>query len=332
MDQLQRAKRFNLKELTSYDALKLLEDDVRTGLFDIPRSLPPKYFYDDEGSKLFEAICKTHDYYPTRTEAELLNIHAEEIVNTVNPVNCVELGAGTSTKTEILLAKISSKLNKDKFTYISIDVCKEVLVEAAHRLLARFKNINISAIAGEYIPAIRNIPERSSPVLYLFLGSSIGNFSENEAVTLLSQISQKLNDEDHFLIGMDRTKDKGVLEQAYDDSEGVTSEFNINVLRVLNSNLGCNFNINNFKHQAIYNDVESQIEMYLISRAEQEINFPSLNRSIFLKKGEKILTEVSRKYSKESIKSLLKKSGLIEVKHFEPKNEYFSLVLAKRSR
>lgn len=321
------SKRFHILELPAKDASATLQCDVLEGLLERPRSLPPKYFYDDQGSKFFDAICKTQDYYPTKTESALLQMHAAEILDVVRPNTCIELGAGTSAKTEIILAKLNSSL--DTFTYLSIDVCEEVLIESAHRLLNKYANLRIESVIGEYIPAIQVVPKLASPILYAFIGSSIGNFTEQESIELLSEVANKMTAEDYFLLGMDRVKERQVLERAYDDREGVTAKFNLNVLNVLNYKLGANIDLGEFSHQAIYNEVQQQIEMYLISQCAQEIAFPTLDKTIKLEQGEKILTEVSRKYTKSSIKNLLKKSGLIQAMHFEPANEYFSLVLAK---
>ncbi len=330
MDSPIDSTRFHLQTLSSQDFLKTLQGDVQQGLFVAPRSLPPKYFYDDLGSKLFDQICDTQDYYPTRTELALLQEHAGKIIKTVQPQICVELGAGTSKKTEVLLSEINADLNTGEFSYISIDVCEEVLIQSAARLLNMFANLSIHSIVGEYKPAIQTVPNYQGPVLYAFIGSSIGNFTEHESIQLLSQVAEKMHAEDYFLIGMDRVKDKKVLEHAYDDSEGVTSKFNLNVLNVLNENLGADFDLNNFSHQAVYNESKQQIEMYLVSKLDQLVHFSDLDKCIKFIKGEKVLTEISRKYTKSTIQNLLDKSGLAEVMHFEPKNEYFSLVLAKR--
>ncbi|MEM7402102.1 MAG: L-histidine N(alpha)-methyltransferase [Pseudomonadota bacterium] len=323
-------KRFQILQLDPQDSFAVLKSDVQHGLFQLPRSLPPKYFYDENGSALFDAICHTEDYYPTRTEAALLQQNAQHIIDQVKPNTCVELGAGTSAKTEVLLSKINSRLGESPFTFFSIDVCYEVLVDSAQRLLSSYKNLSVHSIVGEYIPAIRSLPPHVGPTLYAFIGSSIGNFTEKESVKLLSEVANKMNSNDYFLIGIDRVKDKQVLERAYDDAEGVTAKFNLNVLNVLNSKLGANFELQQFSHQAIYNEQKSQIEMYLVSLCDQEIHFSELKQSIQIENNEKILTEISRKYTKASIQELLRKSGLIEVEHFEPKNEYFSLLLAKK--
>ena len=321
--------RFSLQELSSQDSSNALEKDVRAGLLHPPLSLPPKYFYDEEGSKLFEAICKTDDYYPTRTEHALLVKHAEEIIDITKPRTCIELGAGASTKTEVLISSLCEKNYKP--AYITIDVCKEVLVESANRLLGHYPTLQIQSVVGEYIPAVMSLPYIDGSSLFIFIGSSIGNFTSVQAIELLSAISNKMQKDDYLLLGMDRAKDIDILERAYDDSEGVTARFNLNVLQVLNNKLGANFNLENFSHQAIYNEKDKQIEMYLVSKQVQEIVFSQLNETIQLQEDEKILTEISRKYTKSSIQNMLSESGLHEQRHFQPENEFFSLVLAKRN-
>ena len=320
--------RFQLRELANQNSLSVLEKDVREGLLSTPRSLPPKYFYDEYGSKLFEAICNTEDYYPTRAEHSLLKKHGEEIINIIQPKACIELGAGVSTKTELIISKLCEGTKES--LYITIDVCKEVLIQSAQRLLENHLTLCVESIVGEYIPALQALPQINSPALYIFIGSSIGNFSHAEAVELLTQVADKMQAGDYFLLGMDRVKDKEVLERAYDDSDGITAKFNLNVLNVLNANLGTKFNLDQFSHQAVYNSKDQQIEMYLISKQNQEITFPTINKTIHLQEDEKILTEISRKYTKSSIQKLLTESGLVEHKHFQPDNNYFSLVMAKR--
>ena len=319
-------KRSSLLELSAQDSLQILIKDVQKGLLKPPRSLPPKYFYDEKGSELFDEICKTKDYYPTKTERGILEANAKDVVNLVKPNTIVELGAGTSAKTGILFSYLNHY-----FTYYAIDVCKEVLLQSAKRILNKFDNISVNSLVAEYIPALLSLEKISTPTLFMFLGSSIGNFSENEAIEVLKNVALKMHQDDYFLIGFDRVKDRDVLERAYDDKQGITAEFNLNVLNVLNKELDANFVLDHFSHQAIYNNADEQIEMYLISTKDQLVNISALNESIHLGTNEKILTEISRKYTKESINHLLEKSGLHEKEHYESSNKYFSLVLAARS-
>ena len=319
--------RFRLKTLSSRDVLKALKRDARAGLVHAPRSLPPKYFYDGAGSRLFSEICQTRDYYLTRTELALLQRHADEIIVTARPQTCVELGAGASVKTEVLLSRLASR--SASVAYVTIDVCEEVLVESAGRLLRTFPGLRIESLAAEYLAGIEALHGLEKPVLYVFLGSSIGNFTEQEAIELLGRVAEKMAPGDHFLLGLDRVKDRGVLERAYDDAQGVTARFNLNVLKVLNARLGANFRLDGFSHLAVYDDVREQIEMYLVAGCDQEVALPAINETICLREGERILTEISRKYTRSSVRHLLSKSGLCEQAHYVPDNEYFSLVLAK---
>lgn len=319
--------RFRIKVLSGQDTLKVLKQDAREGLVHAPRSLLPKYFYDEAGSRLFDAICQTQDYYLTRTESALLEQHVDEIIAIARPQTCVELGAGASVKTEILLSELTAR--SGPVTYITIDVCEEALVESAKRLLPIYPQLRIESLAGEYPVAIEALPRLKGPVLYIFIGSSIGNFADLESIELLSRVAEKMAPDDYFLLGLDRVKDKGILERAYNDSEGVTAQFNLNVLKVLNTRLGANFRLDEFSHCAIYHDIREQIEMYLVARQAQEVELSGLNETIHMQAGERILTEISRKYTRSSIQHLLSESGLFEQMHYVPSNEYFSLVLAK---
>ena len=321
-------ERFRIRALSRQDALQTLKQDVQESLLCAPRSLPPKYFYDEAGSRLFDAICKTQHYYLTRTETALLERHADEIIAVVRPQACVELGAGTSVKTEILLSRLAA--GSRSFTYAPIDVCEEVLIESAARLLHRYPRLQIEALAGEYLSALQALPRLDGPVLFVFIGSSIGNFTEVESMELLAGVSGIMHPGDAFLLGLDRVKDRQVLEQAYDDAEGITAQFNLNVLQVLNTRLGGNFRLENFSHRAVYQEALEQIEMYLVARNAQQVALAEIKETLNIQAGEAILTEISRKYTRDSIRRLLNGSALTEHMHFAPGDEYFSLVLASK--
>lgn len=307
-----------------------LTEDVRQNLLQAPYSLPPKYFYDHRGSVLFDQICDTPEYYPTRTESKLLSRYCQHIIDRLSVHHIIELGSGTSRKTRHLFDACQN-LNQYP-EYWPFDVCEPMLVQTAHQLMVQYDWLTVQPLEGDYSAGLKHLPKPDGHSLYVFLGSSIGNFTELEAVYFLKEIRQHMISGDTLLLGIDRIKDKEVLESAYNDNQGVTAEFNLNVLSVLNNEVGANFNLSQFNHQAIFNETESQIEMYLQSLSDQTINFSSLDEELYLQDGEKILTEISRKYSLAGIENLLGQAELEIMDHFEPSNEYFSLILAKCSQ
>jgi L-histidine Nalpha-methyltransferase len=300
--------------------------DVRQNLLQAPYSLPPKYFYDHRGSLLFDQICNTPEYYPTRTESQLLSRYCQHIIDQTNVHHIIELGSGTSRKTRHLFDACQTLSQYPK--YWPFDVCEPMLIQTANELMLQYDWLNIQPLEGDYSAGLAHLPKPDGHSLYVFLGSSIGNFSETEAVTFLKEVRRHMAVGDTLLLGIDRLKDKVVLEAAYNDKQGVTAEFNLNVLSVLNNETNANFNLDQFTHQAIFNEDESQIEMYLHSSADQTIRFSTLNEELNLREGEKILTEISRKYSLSGIENLLGQAKLEIMDHFEPSNQYFSLVLA----
>lgn len=312
------------------NAVPDLIEDVRQCLLKAPYSLPPKYFYDHRGSVLFDQICNTPEYYPTRTESKLLSRYCQHIIDRLNVHHIIELGSGTSRKTRHLF-DACQLLNKSP-TYWPFDVCEPMLIETAHELMLQYDWLNVKPLEGDYSAGLAHLPKPDGHSLYVFLGSSIGNFSEPEAIRFLQDVRQHMIVGDTLLLGIDRLKDKEVLESAYNDEQGYTAEFNLNVLRVLNNEMGADFDLMKFAHQAIFNEEESQIEMYLHALTDQVINFSALDEELKLQAGEKILTEISRKYSYKGIENLLKQADLETLDHFEPANEYFSLILARCSK
>jgi len=322
-------------EKTSIAAIKVpsarqvpdLAEDVRQNMLQTPYSLPPKYFYDHRGSTLFDQICNTPEYYPTRTESELLRRYCQHIINQLQLHHIIELGSGTSRKTRHLF-DACQYLNKYP-AYWPFDVCEPMLIETAEQLMVQYDWLNVQPLEGDYSAGLSHLPKPDGHSLYVFLGSSIGNFSEVEAINFLKEVRKHMINGDTLLLGIDRVKDVNVLEAAYNDEQGVTAEFNLNVLSVLNQQLGANFNRQQFEHQAVFNESASQIEMYLHSNTQQTIAFAELDEQLELEDGEKILTEISRKYTLDGIESLLNQAELEILDHFEPENEYFSLILAR---
>lgn len=305
-----------------------LKEDVLQGLLQTPRSLPPKYFYDERGSLLFDKICETEEYYPTRVEAELLNRYAHELIEQAQPQHILEFGSGTSRKTHHLIQ--ACEKNGIDCEYLPFDVCEEMLHQVRHEFMQEYDWLDVKPLVGDYTAGLQHLHRPDGTCLYVFLGSSIGNFTQREAAEFIEEVSHCMCSGDSLLLGVDRVKEESVLHQAYNDGAGVTSEFNLNVLNVLNQQLNADFDLNKFQHKAIYNAQKQRIEMYLVSCQGQEIKLDGLDQTLALDSGEVILTEVSHKYTYQQAESLLTDAGLHILKHIEPENAWFSLVLAKK--
>jgi len=304
-----------------------IQADVRTGLSASPKWLPPKYFYDERGSALFEQICRTPEYYPSRLEDALLARSAAEIIQQARPSTIIELGSGSSRKTAHLFAACERQACYGR--YLPLDVCREMLLYAGQRLLQRYPWLEIEALVGDYGLGLKHLPASAGPRLFLFLGGTIGNFTEPEASSFLKNLRAVMHSNDRFLLGVDRVKETAVLNAAYNDAQGYTAAFNLNILRVLNRALNAEFDLDTFTHAAWYNETESRIEMHLHSKLNQLIKLKALNLKIKFNKGESILTEISRKFTPQSLATSLSHAGFAVERHYQAENNYFSLVLAR---
>ncbi len=303
-----------------------LAEDTRAGLLTRPRSLPPKYFYDSFGSELFDRICTTPEYYVTRTEDALLAASAGAIVMASRPDHILELGSGASRKTRHLLRACETQ--GLHCTYWPYDVCESIMIEAGCRLMDTYPWLNVNALIGDYHAGFKHLPDPAGRRLFVFLGSTIGNFGRAQAVDLLRELNRKMRPGDSLLLGADRVKDEAILHAAYNDSSGTTAAFNLNMLRVLNRELEADFDLQAFEHSASYNRQARQIEMYLIARESQTAHLRALDDRVRLPAGERILTEISRKFRPEDLSQLLCDAGFRFRAHFQPDNAHFSLVLA----
>ena len=303
-----------------------LSDEVTAGLFDNPKTLPSKYFYDSKGMQLFNQICELEEYYLTRTEMKLIKQYAGDIINFAQPNNIIELGSGSADKIRLFLNACEKQ--DVNCSYMPIDICAEALEETAQELTQDYKWLEVNTLTSDYDSGFESLQlcDRSNH-LVLFMGSTIGNFTRPQAIEFLCQVKKLLKKGDCILIGMDRIKDKEVLHAAYNDKEGVTARFNTNILEVLNRRLGANFEVDNFEHKAVYNEDTSQVRMYLISKKNQCINFEHLNQSLELADGESICTEISHKFSDDEIKLLFQESGFQLTKRYVSDDNYFSLEL-----
>ncbi len=284
-------------------------EDVRRGLTSNPKSLPPKYFYDALGSRLFEAICLLPEYYLTRAETEIFERHAAEIVAQLpGPTGMVELGSGSSIKTRLLIEAILS--SQDRLHYQPVDISATMLEESAGKLLNDYPGLSITAHAGDYTAGLGSIVRRNGEkLLVLFLGSNIGNYPPDEARGLLQEIRGALQSEDGLLLGADLKKSPAWLLPAYNDAIGVTAAFNLNLLLRINRELEGNFDPTSFEHRAIYHELSGRIEMHLVSRVAQKVCLQGLGLEVDFQAGETIHTESSYKYDLSQLESLAQASG-----------------------
>ena len=299
--------------------------DVRDGLTRNPKQLSPKYFYDERGSELFEEITQLPEYYLTRAERSLLERKIPEIVDAVRPCSLVELGAGSATKTHIILDAMRDSGCAE--CYVPIDVSKEFLEETAIRLQGDYPDVRITPVVSDITEPFA-LPPVASPTLVAFLGSTIGNFPREEAIGLLSHIAHSMAASDRFLLGADLIKDPKIINRAYNDSQGITAAFNLNVLERLNRELNADFPVSDFEHRAFYSSENHRIEMHLVARQARKVVIPEIGEIRF-KEGETIRTELSYKYDRPTLEDILTASGLVMEKWMPADDGSFALALAR---
>ena len=311
-----------------YQELSIDGKDVIKGLTEKLKSLPPKYFYDDPGSQLFEKICELPEYYPTRTEAWILQQYADEIAEITNCCELIELGSGSSTKTQALLTAYQKIATSCR--YLPIDVSGGILKTSVLQLQKKYPDFSIHGLLGTYEQALVHLQSNylQSRMLF-FLGSSLGNFNPEECDSFLNQVSRTLQTGDFFLLGIDLQKPQDILEAAYNDSQEVTAAFNLNMLSHLNWRFQGNFDISLFRHQAIYNHVDNQIEMYLHCMMSHCVSLEVLDLKVDFKAGESILTEISRKFDLRTMETQLQSKGLNTVKTWTDEKGWFGLILCQ---
>lgn len=299
-------------------------DEVLRGLSSKEKSLPSRFFYDEEGSRLFEKITDLPEYYPTRTECAILGLHAGDIVRQADARALIELGSGSSLKTRMLIA---AALSLGPASYTPIDISVDFLRESAAALQKDFPNLSVEAIAGEYFDALGSIEPSDANRLFLFLGSNIGNFDPVEADALLRAIRQRMKPSDRLLVGLDLLKDRAIIRAAYNDAAGVTAAFNKNLLGRINRELGGEFDLESFAHEAIFDETRQAIEMRLVSLVDQTVAVKELGRSFSFAKGETIHTEWSHKYSFDAFTERACRSGLRVVESWRDPKDWYALCL-----
>ncbi len=305
---------------------RALEADVRAGLGATPRSLPPKWFYDARGSQLFDQITRLPEYYPTRAERALLQQHAAAIAQAAGADTLVELGSGTSEKTRLLLGALrdTGRLRR----YVPFDVDEHVLTDAAHAVAAEFPDVEVRGVVGDFEHHLGLLP-RGGRRLVAFLGGTIGNLLPAERATFLRTLADGMDAGDALLLGTDLVKDPARLVRAYDDSAGVTAEFNRNVLHVLVRELDADVDPTAFEHVALWDPDNCWIEMRLRARREHTVRLEALDLDVPFERGEEMRTEISTKFTREGLSAELEAAGLALDALFTDEDELFAVSLAR---
>jgi L-histidine N-alpha-methyltransferase len=303
-----------------------LRADVRAGLTATPKTLPPKYFYDARGSELFDDITRLPEYYLTRAETAILERHAAEIARLSRCESLVELGSGTSAKTRLLLRALLAAGTLREF--VPFDLDPAVLTEASEALAAEYPSLRIAPFVGDFEHDLAAIPALGRRMI-AFLGSTIGNLEPSARASFLKQVGAALQPGDTFLLGTDLVKDVGRLERAYDDAAGVTADFNRNVLRVVNRELGADFAVDEFEHVAVWDPAREWIEMRLRAGREQRVTISDLGLVVRFAAGEELRTEISAKFRREVVEAELAAAGLETVRFWTDPDGDFALTLAR---
>ncbi len=317
-------EKFFIHNLVTRDPRAGLAEDVRRGLTREPKRFLPKYFYDQLGSQLFEAICLLPEYYLTRAENEILERYADEIVASVNgETTLIEMGSGSASKTRLVIEAILRK--QDQLRFIPVDISASALDSSSRILLQSYPRLIIEAYAADYFAGLAELEKQRRPhTLALFLGSNISNFDPEEAIKFLHAMRRVLNEGDALLLGADLKKDRAVLEAAYNDALGVTAAFNLNVLARINRELDGNFDLRAFKHSAFYNADAGRVEIYIESLSRQTVVINKLDLQVEFAAGEQIHTENSYKYDLGDIGKLATVTGFTRARTWQDQAQQFS--------
>ncbi len=317
-------EKFSLHNLVKRDPLAGLAEDVRRGLATKPKRFLPKYFYDELGSQLFEAICLLPEYYLTRAENDILKRYADEIVAEVDgEITLIELGSGSASKTRLIIEALLRK--QDQLLFMPVDISASALDSSSRILLQSYPRLKIEAYAADYFAGMAELAKTPrARTLALFLGSNISNFDPPEALRFLRALRQGLREGDALLLGADLKKDREILEAAYNDALGVTAAFNLNVLARINRELGGDFDLRGFQHHAFYNEEVGRVEIYIESLREQSVSIGELAMAVQFGEGEQIHTENSYKYDLSDIANLAVETGFTRARTWLDQGKQFS--------
>lgn len=301
-----------------------IRDEIFNGLLVENKYIPSKFFYDDKGSDLFEKITHLNEYYPTSTEMSILRNVMPSIAGNLRNVDIVELGSGDCTKISMVLNSISDEAI-ETVCYVPVDVSSGAIEKSAKILLERYPNLRIDGLLADFYEHIEHIPDGNQRFI-CFFGSTIGNMTRMRADRFLNEIGKIMRPGDRFYLGLDMVKDISVLKHAYNDNGGITAEFNLNIMNVVNKLAGTNFDIDDFTHRANWNHEMERIEMYLIAKRDMKIESDFIHQPIEIESGEPIHTENSHKFTKEHINHFEEVAGLSITAVYFDKLQWFSLV------
>ncbi len=304
-----------------------IKEEIRAGLFSTPRTLPTKYLYDDQGSALFERICESPEYYQTRTEHALLKTVADEVIARTGTETLVELGSGAAIKTRVLLDAMA-RANHLRF-YVPFDFSEGIVRRVARELVEEYDGLQVHGVVGDFLAHLEHLPD-GGPRLVIFLGGTIGNMGPEDALAFLSSIHHEMDSGDCMLLGAQLITDVARMEAAYNDAAGLTAAFNKNMLAVVNSVIGAEFDPDAFAHVARFNHDERWIEISLRSIRAQVIPIPELELALHLQEGEDLLTEISCKYTRGQVERLLTEAGFSPVAWYSDPHQLHGLALAHK--
>jgi L-histidine N-alpha-methyltransferase len=329
MKQVLGSEEVSIHSCVSETEERCLADDVLDGLTRPFKELPPKHFYDARGSELFEQICELPEYYPTRTERQILEQHAEEMVELTGASELVELGSGAADKARILLDAMEAAGTLRR--YVPLDVSEQALQQAAEQLVSEYEGLQVDGVIGDFERHLENVPARDGgPRIVALLGGTIGNFPPGSRRRLLRDIRALLGPGDRLLVGTDLVKDPSVIEAAYDDSAGVTAEFNRNVLHVVNRELDADFAPDEFDHVAFFDRKHEWIEMRLRAITAQTVEVAAIGLSVEFEAGEELRTEISAKFTRARLEDDFAAAGLRLEHWFTDQDGLFALSLGAR--
>ena len=322
--ELIQAGQINIENFLAELGIGNIREEIINGIQFKERYVSSKFFYDERGSNLFEEITHLEEYYPTRTEKNILRVNSSSIMSSVSGMDIVELGSGDCSKIKVLLDSVPAEI-LETIRYIPVDLSQSAVNDAASQLAVLYPDLLINGIVADFFSQLHLIPDER-PRLFCFFGSTIGNFEKADAIKFIQDLANIMHPADRLLLGMDMVKEESVLNDAYNDSQGVTAAFNKNILSVVNGIIESDFNENDFEHRAFFNRYKSRIEMHLVANKEVSISSMYFNENCIIQKGESIHTENSHKYTIKDIEDFAFASGL-QVKQINTdNNKWFSLV------